>query len=242
MKLVLAILLLIPSLSWANTRDGLVGWWKLDDGTGTSATDSSSNALTGTLNNGPTWVNNCPRNKCLNFVGASTQNISITDNAALKPSSVSIAAWVNPTTTATLASLVEKGSSFSAGYGIFITTDPYLCGLLTVAGGNASGSSTTNMTAGIWKHVAMTYDGTNFKLYINGVSEVVQGGASCGINSNTGAITNDTLNLTIGARTSTLFPYNGQIDDVRVYNRALTAQEVKDLYMSGVRLNYAPGT
>ena len=52
-----------------NTTNGLVGWWKLDDGSGTSAMDSSGNGNTGTLNNSPTWTTSGMNGGALTFNG-----------------------------------------------------------------------------------------------------------------------------------------------------------------------------
>jgi len=77
-----------------------------------------------------------------------------------------------------------------------------------------------------WYHVAVTYDGTNQKIYVNGSLD----------NTEASAITPATTNvpLYIG-RTLGLAPDNsdGFIDEVRIYNRALTPSEVEGLYKSG---------
>src|ERR1019366_5109600 len=55
-----------------NTTTGLVGWWKLDDGSGTSAADSSGTGNTGTLTNGPAWTTGGMNNGALSFNGTNS--------------------------------------------------------------------------------------------------------------------------------------------------------------------------
>lgn len=75
------IILLIMCMSMfvtdlhADTTTGLVGWWKLDETSGTSAFDSSGGGHTATITNGPQSLTGCPRNNCFSFVGASSQYI-----------------------------------------------------------------------------------------------------------------------------------------------------------------------
>ena len=95
-----------------------------------------------------------------------------------------------------------------------------------VSGGDeATGAS---YTANAWHHVVGTYDGTNKKLYMNGsLIDTV---------SESGAIDNDDVSLTIGAREDGMdWYFNGNIDDAKIYSRALTQAEVTRNYNAGKR-------
>ena len=92
--------------------------------------------------------------------------------------------------------------------------------------GNASFSAltpTNSITIGPWYHVALTSDGTITTIYLDGV-----------VGPTTGLTTFTTFSpvLAIGGRDNLLF-FNGTIDDVRIYNRALSAAEVTQLYKLG---------
>ncbi len=104
----------------------------------------------------------------------------------------------------------------------------------TCVGGNSTVqergvSSTTDVQAETWYHVAATYDGSMIMLYINGVNEANQ--------SYTGDMLPQNSDLLIGASyfNNNIVDYtNGIIDDVQIYNRALSAQEINASYNAGV--------
>jgi hypothetical protein len=73
-----------------------------------------------------------------------------------------------------------------------------------------------------WNHLLATYNGQHAKVYINGEMEVqVAANEKIGVNNNP---------VTIGATGYDVDYFKGSIDDVRIYNRALSAEEVKALY------------
>jgi hypothetical protein len=75
-----------------------------------------------------------------------------------------------------------------------------------------------------WFHTAMTYDGTTMKVYLNG--------ALNGSTQFSGTIEQSTQSLRLGQGIGNEY-FPGKIDDVRIYNRALSATEVKQLYNAG---------
>ena len=82
--------------------------------------------------------------------------------------------------------------------------------------------SSTPVNDGKWHHFAAVYDGAEFRLYVDGNPD--------GSEASTGPITVSTYNVFIGENSqATGRHWNGQIDDVRVYSRALTEAEVKSL-------------
>lgn len=84
---------------------------------------------------------------------------------------------------------------------------------------------TTTLVANTWYHVAATFDGRQWTLYLNGNFENSTTIATSTLVSGTG-------DLNIGAYASGSYHFNGAIDDVRIYNRALSAAEIKNLYQS----------
>lgn len=85
---------------------------------------------------------------------------------------------------------------------------------------------TTVPTEGVWYHVVGVYDGSNMRLYMNGIEE--------GIEPESGNLLADAAGVTaIGSRGGDTEFLKAKIDDVRIYNRALTAAEVKQLYKLG---------
>ena len=86
-------------------------------------------------------------------------------------------------------------------------------------GGYRDAVGTTQLAPGVWTHVAATYDGNVLALYVNGIQAAQLVIA--------GSITTSTSPLRIGGNTIWGEWFNGLIDEVRVYNRALTATEIQ---------------
>ncbi len=91
----------------------------------------------------------------------------------------------------------------------------------------ASPSSTTSVALNTWQHITGVYDGTEVLIYVNGVEENSE--------AFTSVLTGNSNNFYIGARDnsgSVELPFNGTIDEVMVFNRTLTSQEIKRLFES----------
>ncbi|TXH00473.1 MAG: LamG domain-containing protein [Candidatus Moraniibacteriota bacterium] len=213
-----------------NLDSSLAGYWKLDDGSGTSATDSSTNGNTGTLTNGPTWTTG-QIGGAVDFDG-SNDYVTVADNTTLDiTQTITLSTWAkfddfsSPHLFAP-AKYVTTGNQRS--YRLY--TDSGTTQLnFSLSSDGTSGNTTTlsystsNLSTGIWTHIVGTYDGSTMRLYVNGTQ----------VNSTTrsGNIYASTAPLIIGAdeNGSTYF-HNGQIDEVRLYNRALSVDEVASLY------------
>src|ERR1700692_4864938 len=103
--------------------NGLLAWWKYDDGSGSTALDSSGNSETGTLINAPTWISG-KISGALTFTTASTQcmdSVNFADNLA----TFSVTCWVNYSSTALTRAIVAKmgagGFSSGNGWGIYLS-------------------------------------------------------------------------------------------------------------------------
>lgn len=217
--------------------NGLVGWWKLDETSGTSAADSSGTGNTGTTHASPAWTTAGQFNGALTFNGT-TQYVSVPDVASLQLSgSWTVSTWVNPS--ALPASglyygvLSKTNASSNMNYVLTVDNASGLFGAgapkWVVEFNQSSGpvwyaADQTSISTGTWYHLAGVWDSSthNLYLYLNGILVATQ---------NTGANVPDSgsgNNLTIGSRGATHTA--GTLDDTRIYNRALTASEVKQLY------------
>jgi chitodextrinase len=202
---------------------GLIGFWNFDEGTGTVAHDTSGNGYNGTVN-GATWTTG-KSNKALSFNG--TTNSVVTTSIPLT-NTFSISAWVNPTVTTQGAYSRIAETHYDGGlylgtdltgtkYKFIVNTGNGTAGTCGSAYGCAEGGTVTSG----WHMVTATFDGITAKLYVDGTlvaSETFL------------APVNTTLPLYIGAYYGgNGYGWNGVIDDVRLYNRALTSTEVNTL-------------
>jgi chitodextrinase len=224
-----------PQVLGASTT-GLVGYWNFDEGSGTTANDSSGNGNNGTLVNGPTWTTGKVGSGALSFNGINDYVNSGSASSLDTLGPLTIAAWIYPTAAlgTTNNSVVGKSGDYYLG---FITSyGNKLYFRVPLASTNLQGycSSFAFSSLNQWYHVAVTWNGVigtgnTATFYING--------SPCAfIGSNgSGARSSSAFDLYIGANNSGVtghpsdyFP--GGIDEARVYNRALSAQEVLDIY------------
>lgn len=206
------------------SNSGLVGYWPLNEGVGTVAGDSSGGGYTGTIT-AATWANG-KRGKALSFDGSGDfVSAPVTASSILNISGNTItqSAWVYPTANVTNGTIATR----NAGYYFQRHSDGTLA--MYLYGTNSPGYhySTGTVPLNQWSHVAYTYNGSVITFYINGVA--------AGTANNTGNITQltgyENEPFRIGWDSSTDIRYwSGLIDDVRVYNRALSATEILNLY------------
>lgn len=209
-------------LNWAAGLDkALVGHWKLNETSGTTAADSSGLSTSGTVTGTASWTA-AIRNNGFNFDGATKIQVS---GLFSNPRNISVAAWAKLTTADTNGSeIISLGDHFTlrldeAGAVKGIMYDGSTWQAVSVAGTYAGTG---------WHHFAAVFDDDNntFKLYIDG--------ALAATASNTASINYSGLgaNTVIGRQgnANTAMDFTGVIDDVRVYNYAITAAEVEALY------------
>ena len=209
-------------------NDGLAGYWTLDDGSGSPA-DSSGYGNT-LVRNGTTYNTSVPSAitfadaDMLTFDGSTgyaTDATPVAMPANNAPQTISL--WAQfPSSTSTQAMLALTGSGSAV--------------VLGLGGGNVrvwknSAADLAHVTAptdGAWHHVAYTYDGSTDKLYVDGVLA-----PTLSVSHDSGA----TTAIFMGAASAGSSLFNGSLDDVRVYTRALTAREITDL-----AFGHAPST
>ena len=143
------------------------------------------------------------------------------NNASLNiTDAITIEAWVK-TTSASLGEPVAKGDYRYLFYYHGDRAVKYMSFqvFLTNAGWTDSGKATLLLGDGNWHHIAGTFDGTQSKYYQDGALEQT-------ITRAADTITSDDNPLTIGSRYDGTNPFNGTIDNVRIYNRALSAPQI----------------
>jgi len=198
---------------------GLIGYWPLDEGAGGQALDNSGKNHNGSIN-GASWVS--PgwdgQGTCLQFDGVDDY-VEVPNAADLRFSATAkytLAAWVNWTVRpGHWSGIVTKGREVGNWYGIWLDTgNQWVFGH---GGNNQTGSSAA---ANVWIHVAMVYDNGSKKIYLNGKLDNET------VSSQSGDNTGD---LWFGAAKGVTEFAPAKIDDIRIYDHALTAQEIKAL-------------
>ena len=206
--------------------------YALDEGTGTTAADSSGNGYNAVLQNGPTWVSGTS-GTALNFDGRDdTLFLSNSTGLNTVSTSITVMAWVyrNANQSGDIAVLARQvGSTYYEHYLLGFKDGKYLWFVNTTSGYSDMTLGTAAPT-GQWVHVAGTYDGSTVRFYVNGVQQFSS--------PHSGTFATDTTGLTIGAahNDGTRTPIeviNGKVDNVTVYNSALTAQTIAQAYQAG---------
>ena len=200
---------------------GLIGHWKMDEGSGSSTADSTGFENDVTLS-GATWANTCSGVNCLQFDG--TGDVATTDSEFDPPPVGSVAFWMRgngPTTVRQRPFGVngdwESRVETTGVLGLDLGVSPYV--------GDEPFSTTSQVTdSNRWYHVVATYDvaDESFAVYVNGVIE------------SEGFSPRDLLDqaagtLTFGTRTGSTEYWAGAMRDFRVYNRKISLEEIGDL-------------
>ena len=209
-----------------------VAHWHFDEGNGTTAHDVDGGNH-GTLGGGeaakvPTWSFGCG----LLFDGADDLlKVPDSDALDLAGDKLTIAAWVQPHSSQ-VGPLVKKINP-THGYRINITATGDLRFVLRRNGQNKIVTSTTTVPLNKWTHVAARYDGAQMRIFINGTLDTATTAAT---NANTPIAT--TAPVLIGGDSSrhhfiggdsSRHHFHGHLDDVSIYNRALSDSEITDL-------------
>jgi formylglycine-generating enzyme required for sulfatase activity len=205
----------------------LVGYWTFDEGGGTVAHDGSGFNNHGTII-GATWTTGVS-GSALHFDGSDDYVQFSSPVRNLPP--YSVCAWVHPDSLSWYHYIVANGGEDSATYGLYLYTRPgpwYQFGCSTPGPDRVHGEAYGSPPPWYWDFLCGTWDGSmdagSVKLYLNGSLAGV--GTPVQEPSNTSA-----ANLRIGCpSTGDEYFWQGDIDDVRIYNRALSAAEVHALY------------
>ena len=207
---------------------GLIGWWPF---TG-NANDNSVNLNNGTVYGATLTTDRYGNPSCAYSFNGLTNSITATPSTLpLGSAPRSVHAWFNTTSGAIPTSQYPNLQAIT-GYGNPTSGAVIFCQFVLAPTGRSyfeSGSSQNQIYSaspvndGVWHNIVTTYGGpgTRVKMYIDGV-----------INDSTAVVTLGTSSslFGIGNNTQANIPFQGKIDDVGMWNRALTQQEITNLY------------
>jgi hypothetical protein len=217
--------------------DEIIGWWELNDASGSTAADSSTYNNDGTLVGSPAWTNDAEQGWCLDFTNANNYVTIPNESDYDLTGNMTVMAWMKDDYVdwRNFSTIIAKGRDGGGGWALQKASRANAMSFYV----DVSGMPWDGIKAGAgifdnqWHHVAGVYDGSNAYIYIDG-----------GLDSNSVACsgnmaTND-WPVYIGENSKTLLDeatnareWNGLIDDVRVYNYALTQSQINDIYTGG---------
>ena len=211
--------------------DGLMGYWKLDETTGDvldsyGNNDSSSYSVTtrGTSGKiGTAYTFSALEDDYINF------------GSTCKPTlGISLIAWINPSTqintwAGIITNYFNHGPGDQSGYNIFLDASTIVFELMNRTSINQIRSSTI-ISPNNWYFIVGTWDGATIRIYINNVSDTSE--------ARTTPIGYETTSSLKFGSHSFPYDYTGVLDEVAIWNRALTISEISTLYNSGNGLTY----
>jgi hypothetical protein len=213
----------LPSMISVRTEpSGLIGYYPMDEGSGTATYDASANANNGTLVGGPTWTTG-KIGDALSFNGTNKTAVNLGNPTQLQSNTITVEAWIKTTDTSAGAAYVSKDDAWWLGnarsnwqYATIhdLKTDTDVC------------VGTTNITDGGWHQLVMTMqsgvtNGTH--LYVDGALQ-----ATC-----TATVVDQSGSATIGAigaPGSYGYAATATIDQVKMLNTIMGAQQVAAEY------------
>jgi len=246
-------LLFTTTATMADLTDGLVAHWPLNEGSGTVANDVSENGHNGTLEDGPTWT---PPGEfkmgggALEFDGVDDR-IRVDSFDVEDGTGITLAAWImfnEPGDDSRVISKAQGGGTGDHYWALVLSgtgeddlqfrlrTDVGATLKVTVPDGN-------EVETGVWTHVAVTWDASdpNMKFYKNG--EEIHSAAKDG----TAVALGPDVEIGIGNQSvsagadSMDRPFNGIMDEVAIWNRGLTLEEITELIADGLPSAVEPG-
>ncbi|MFH1719960.1 MAG: LamG domain-containing protein, partial [Planctomycetota bacterium] len=235
--LISAVLVLCSVLtSPAKAADpSLVGWWRLDDGSGTTVTDFSGNGNDGAFRSDPQWV--------AGKIGGALQFDGVDDFVEVPHAEiltvdkeVTVMAWINTEryigpTGADWQGIMAKGANPGRSYSLYTQVS----GALHFSTGGIGTLSTVLVPLNEWVHAAAQVIDGGHQYYING-EDAGRGGSGITL---PGAA--DTATVRIGTARDANREFLGMLDDVRIYNRALSQEEVQNAMVGeGLPQAFAP--
>ncbi len=256
---VFTIIFLVFLISFvsAGCPSEIVGYWKLDENPQTHlgyVADYSGNNNPGTFYSYEGTINKAVNGKVSNALSFDGINdyVEIPNAASLGPiEELSIEAWINPAANNNNVAVIVKKSDTTQANGYTLEGSSHITGQgntfrfvvyngkcpanagIGIPAGWCSTGSTPSLTAGEWHHLVGTYNGSEIRLYLNGeiISDAtapVSGGIVLSLNKL--MIGKDPSNPTAPNRF-----FKGKIDEVAIYNRSLTKEEVYQLYQNSSR-------
>jgi alpha-L-arabinofuranosidase len=223
-----AVSLLAPAAATAATT--LAAHWTFDEGSGTTAADSSGNGHTGTLGATAAWAAGEIGPHSVAFNGTATSNVAVAGPVVDTSQSFTVSAWVKLNATSGFQTVVSIDGTNISGFFLQLRADTGTFAFTRLASDSVSAATTVSgaslaPSAGTWYHIVGVQDTTagTIQLFVNGQPQPAQGyttpwQAAGGTMIGRGKYNGNPVDFV-----------NGNVDDVRMWSGALTASEIAGL-------------
>jgi hypothetical protein len=196
---------------------GLVASYSFNEGSGTTLIDRSGTGHTGTIA-GAAWTTQGKFGGALSFDGINDW-VTVNDANALDlTTGMTLEAWVRPTSLASWRTVLVKQRTGGLVYSLYASNDRSLAESDIKIDDELGTAAQTALAVNTWAHVAVTYDGSHLRLFVNGIQVSSR--------EMSGPMTTSTGVLRIGGNSVWGEYFAGRIDEIRIYNRALTPAEI----------------
>jgi hypothetical protein len=223
-------------ISYLCLQGGPVGEWRLNQSSGASAPDTSIYGDNGAVSGTVSWTTRCDGTGAFDFDGAS-KYITVSNATQLQPTTaLTIAGWIRGdawSAGSDVDTILRKGDATPNNYALSVADGRVQLLLDDSDTGGVRGNTT--LSTGVWYHVAATWDGSNARIYVNGVLDNTPMARS-------GAISADTRDVYIGGRIGSTDMFDGLLQNVVLYNRALSEAEMARLAGLPGQWKFSEGT
>lgn len=212
--------------------DGLIGYWKMDDNSNDAlgsrnGSDTSMTYSTGKINNAGVF-------------NGSSSAVTIANHTSLFPTSLTVSLWINFTTVQQnkhIFTLQNANDSPYLGFSIFVEDSANGKKIWSATRSTSFGwvASTNNLNDGNWHHVVVTFDSGTHTMWVDGTQNSQNTGKTLVWDTGANLMFGKFYNYAGGY-------YNGKLDEVGYWNRALTSDEIATLYNSGSGTAYPFGS
>lgn len=212
--------------------DGLIGYWKMDDNSNDAlgsrnGSDTSMTYSTGKINNAGVF-------------NGSSSAVTIANHTSLFPTSLTVSLWINFTTVQQnkhIFTLQNANDSPYLGFSIFVEDSANGKKIWSATRSTSFGwvASTNNLNDGNWHHVVVTFDSGTHTMWVDGTQNSQNTGKTLVWDTGANLMFGKFYNYAGGY-------YNGKLDEVGYWDRALTSDEIATLYNSGSGTAYPFGS
>ena len=204
-------------------QESIAGIWLFEEGNGNETEDFSGNGNDGEFLGNPTWVDGKFGN-ALEFDGSNSVDCGDPRSLNIDGEALTLLAWVKPNTIQGLDAVIEKECGSDAAYNLYLNGGKVHFRMF--ANGNVWVEPGDTVPTDSWSHLAAVYDGSKMMVYIDGA---IKGEA----NQN-GNVTTNQVKFSIGASSNCGGRgFDGTLDEIAVFNIALTEDEINDVMTKG---------